>query len=136
MSTAKNKEKLQRLTLEQLIAAKAQREKDALRVEEIEIPSLNGTLLFRRPSDEMLLDMTNVLQDDQDTKLIVDEMAKIIYACCDQLHDKTLYEELEVGDPVDVVYEIMTAADILDVGGKVCDMNPLFKDLEGEIKNA
>lgn len=136
MGSAKNKTGLQRLTLEQLIAAKERREQDMLKVEEIEIPSLNGTLLFKRPSDEILFDMINIVQNDQDTKTIVDEMAKIIYACCDQLHDQKLYEELEVGDPVDVVFAIMDAGDILNVGGRVCDMNSLFKNIEDEIKNA
>ena len=136
MGTAKNEKKLQRLTLEQLIAAKERKDQDMVKTEEIEIPSLGGTLLFRRPSDELLFDMINVVQHDQDTKTIVDEMAKIIYACCDQLHDKTLYEELEVGDPVDTVYAIMDSGDIINVGGKVCDMNSLFANIEDEIKNA
>ena len=136
MGTAKNEKKLQRLTLEQLIAAKERKDQDMVKTEEIEIPSLGGTLLFRRPSDELLFDMINVVQHDQDTKTIVDEMAKIIYACCDQLHDKALYEELEVGDPVDTVYAIMDSGDIINVGGKVCDMNSLFANIEDEIKNA
>ena len=135
MGSAKNKKELQRLTLEQLIAAKERKDQDMLKVEEIEIPSLQGTLLFKRPSDELLFDMINIVQHDQDTKTIVDEMAKIIYACCDQLHDKTLYEELDVGDPVDVVFAIMDSGDILNVGGKVCDMNSLFANIEDEIKN-
>lgn len=136
MGTAKNEKKLQRLTLEQLIAAKERKDQDLLKVEEIEIPSLDGTLLFKRPSDEMLFDMINIVKDDQDTKTIIDEMAKIIYACCDQLHDKTLYEELEVGDPVDTVFAIMDSGDILAVGDKVCNMNSLYANVENEIKNA
>ena len=136
MGAQKNKKELQRLTLEQLIAARDRREKDMLRVEEIEIPSLGGTLLFKRPSDEIIFDMINVVKNDEDTKTIVDEMAKIIYKCCDQLHDQQLYEELDVGDPVDVVYAIMGSGDILDVGDKVCSMNSLFENVEEQIKNA
>lgn len=134
MSTAKE-EKLQRLTLEQLIAAKERKDRELLKTEEIEIPSLGGTLLFKRPSDDIVFDMINIIKNDQDTKTIVDEMAKIIYSCCDQLHDKELYEQLDVGDPVDVVFEIMDSADILEVGDKVCNMNSLFANAENEIKN-
>lgn len=135
MGAQKNKKELQRLTLEQLIAAKDRREKDMLRVEEIEIPSLGGTLLFKRPSDDIIFDMINALKDDEDTKTIVDEMAKVIYTCCEQLHDKTLYEEFDVADPVDVVFCIMDSGDILSVGDRVCSMNSLFENVEENIKN-
>lgn len=128
--------KLQRLTLEQLIAAKEQREREILTVKEIEVPPLNGTLLFKRPSDEMLLDMMNVLKDDQDTKAIADEFAKIIYNCCEDLHNKELYEEMEVGDPVDIVYRLMGPLEIIDLGDEVCNLNKAWKNFETEIKNA
>ena len=92
MGSVKNEKKLQRLTLEQLIAAKAKKERDALRLEEIEIPSLGGTLLFKRPTDETIFNLINSVMKDDDTKNLVDEMAKIIYTCCDELHDQKLYE--------------------------------------------
>ena len=144
MGTAKNEKlqpeveskKPQRLTLEQLIAAKERKDQNLLKTAEIEIPSLGGTLLFKRPSDDIIFDMVNIIQNDPDTKRVVDEMAKIIYTCCDQLHDKTLYEEMDVGDPVDVVFSIMDSGDILDVGDKVCNMNSIYSNAEKEVKNA
>lgn len=136
MGAPKNKKELHRLTLEQLIAAKERRERDMLRVEAIEIPSLGGTLEFKRPSDDLIFDMINVVKDDEDTKTVVDEMAKIIYACCDQLHDQTLYEEFDVADPVDVVFSIMDSGEILSVGDKVCSMNSLYESVEETVKNA
>ena len=136
MGSVKNKKKLQRLTLEQLIAAKEKKEQDALRVEEIEIPSLGGTLLFKRPSDETIFNLINSVMKDDDTKNLVDEMAKIIYTCCDELHDQKLYEELDVADPVDTVFAIMDSGDILTVGDKVCSMNSLFDHVDEQIKNS
>ncbi len=136
MGSVKNEKKLQRLTLEQLIAAKEKKEQDALRVEEIEIPSLGGTLLFKRPSDETIFNLINSVMKDDDTKNLVDEMAKIIYTCCDELHDQKLYEELDVADPVDTVFAIMDSGDILTVGDKVCSMNSLFDHVDEQIKNS
>ena len=136
MGSVKNEKKLQRLTLEQLIAAKEKKEQDALRLEEIEIPSLGGTLLFKRPSDETIFNLINSVMKDDDTKNLVDEMAKIIYTCCDELHDQKLYEELDVADPVDTVFAIMDSGDILTVGDKVCSMNSLFDHVDEQIKNS
>lgn len=132
-------EGLQRLTLEQLLAASEKREMALNKTEEIEIPQLGGTLLFKRPTDEMMLAFVNRVNganDDETMEITVDEMAKIIYTCCDQLHDQELYEQLDVGDPVDVVHKIMDAGDIMTVGDKVCSMNSIYGNAAEEIKNA
>ena len=134
-----NKEGLQRLTLEQLLAASEKREQALNKTEEIEIPQLGGTLLFKRPTDEMMLAFVNCVNNadsDETMEVTVDEMAKIIYTCCEQLHDKELYEQLDVGDPVDVVHKLMDAGDIISVGDKVCSMNSIYGNAAGEIKNA
>ena len=134
-----NKEGLQRLTLEQLLAASEKREQALNKTEEIEIPQLGGTLLFKRPTDEMMLAYVNCVNNadsDETMEVTVDEMAKIIYTCCEQLHDKELYEQLDVGDPVDVVHKLMDAGDIISVGDKVCSMNSIYGNAAGEIKNA
>ena len=134
-----NKEGLQRLTLEQLLAASEKREQALNKKEEIEIPQLGGTLLFKRPSDEMMLAFVNRVNNassDETMEITVDEMAKIIYTCCDQLHDQELYEQLDVGDPVDVVHKLMDAGDIMTLGDKVCSMNSIYGNAAEEIKNA
>ena len=133
----KNEKKLQRVTLEQLLAAKMQREKDKLTVKEIEVPSLGGTLLFKRPSDESIFDAVNAIgKDEDDMRTIMDEMARIIYECCDFFHDKEVYEAMEVGDPIDIVYSTMTKMDIMQVGETVCEMNSLFEGIGEQLKNS
>lgn len=130
--------KLHRLTLEQLIAASDKREAALNKTEEIEIPQLGGTLLFKRPSDRDMLSFVNRVNaagEDDVMEITVDEMARIIYTYCDELHDKGLYEELEVGDPIDVVHKIMDAGDIMTVGDKVCSMNSIYGNAAEEIKN-
>jgi len=137
MGTATKEKKLQRLTLEQLIAAKERKDQELLATKEIEIPSLGGTLLFKRPSDSTMFEFINATNKlgETDIEAIVDEMAKIIYACCDQLHDKELYEAFDVGDPVDVVFEIMDSGEIMDIGDKVCEMNSIYGNAAEKIKN-
>lgn len=136
MGAQKNEKKLKRVTLEQLLAAKMQREKDKLKVEEIEVPSLGGTLLFKRPADEDIFDIVNAIDKDDDIRVTLDQMANIIYKCCDQLHDKELYETMEAGDPVDVVFMTMSSSDIIQVGNKVCGLNELYADAGEQVKNS
>ena len=131
-----NKKKLTRLTLDQLIAAKEQKEKDRLMVKEIEIPSIGGTLLFKRPTDEQIFEFVDAVKDDDSMQNTCDQYAAIIHANCEQLQDPNLYEEIETSHPVDIVYKIMDANDIATVGDKVCSMNNLYSNAGEEVKNA
>lgn len=133
---ADNKKKRTRLTLEQLIAAKEQREKDRLMVKEIDIPALGGSLLFKRPSDELIFDLVESVQKDDSLANSCDQYATVLHACCDQLRDPELREALDVSNPVDVVYAILDAGDIVSVGDQVCQMNSLYQTAEESVKNS
>lgn len=130
-----NLKKLKRLTLDQIIAAKEQKEKDRLAVKEIEIPSMGGTLLFRRPTDEQIFDFVDNIKDDDSTQNTCDNYASIIHACCEELRDPKLYEEIETDHPVDIVYKVMDANDIITVGDAVCSLNPLYGNAGETVKN-
>lgn len=51
------KEALQKITFEQLVQRSIQREHDKMKVAEIEIPSMSGTLLLKKISENKLLDI-------------------------------------------------------------------------------
>ena len=45
-----NKKKITRMTLDDIVKAKLQKDTDKLTVKEIEIPSIGKALMFRRPT--------------------------------------------------------------------------------------
>ena len=96
-------DKVTRLTLEDNTRAKLQRDKDKLTMKEIEVPSLGKALLFKRPTDEMILDYIEAAGEDASPRNMVRHYEEIIYMCCEMLQNPELHEELEVVDPIDTV---------------------------------
>lgn len=137
MGSPKNRKKLERMTLDDFISAKRKKENDALRVEEIEIPSTGKAILCRRPSDADMCDVIDEVQQDDSTQNLVDVYAEVIYNSCEDLHKAEVREALDIqGNPVDVVFAIMDLNDILKVGDAVCQMNSLYARGADEVKNA
>lgn len=137
------KKALKRLTLDQILAAKEQKEKDRLQVKEIEIPSMGGTLLFKRPSDEVIFEFVDAIKDDDSMANTCAQYGHVIYVCCDELKDPKLHDAVGIsdpdspysGDPEEIVEAVMEASDIAIVGDAVCSMNRLYRDAESEVKN-
>lgn len=124
-----------KMTFDDIVKAKRQRENDKLMVKPVVIPSAGKELVFRRPKDEQMLEFIEAIQKDSATSAMVDEYAKILYLSCDDLQNTELHKELGVKDPFDTVKVFMDTNDILRVGDTVCGMNSLYKDLETEVKN-
>ena len=59
-----DKQKLQKITFEQLIQRSIQREQDKMKVKEIEVPAMGGTLLFQKMPENKLMDIMDELQND------------------------------------------------------------------------
>ncbi len=129
-----NKEK--KMTFDDIIKAKIQKENDKLTVKSIEVPSVGKELLFRRPKDEMVFDfIDNLHGGEEKTEDLINEYAKIIYQCCDTLQDPELHKELEIDDPFDTAKAFMDANDIIVVGDEVASMNSLYSNFEEKVKN-
>ena len=124
-----------RMTFDDIIKAKRQRENDKLTVKPVVIPSVGKELIFRRPKDEQMLEFMDAIQKDSSNTAMIDEYAKILYLSCDELQNPDLHKELDVVDPFDTIKAFMDANDILRVGDAVCNMNSLYKGLENEVKN-
>lgn len=124
-----------RMTFDDIIKAKRQRENDKLTVKPVVIPSVGKELIFRRPKDEQMLEFMDTIQKDSSNTVMIDEYAKILYLSCDELQNPDLHKELDVVDPFDTIKAFMDANDILRVGDAVCNMNSLYKGLENEVKN-
>lgn len=124
-----------KMTFDDIVRAKLQKENDKLTVKPIKIPSIGKDLVFRRPKDDEIFDFIDSISESQKTSNIKSEFQKIIYLCCDDLQNTELHKQLGVTDPFDTVEAFMDANDIMTVGDEVCSMNSLYKNYENEVKN-
>ena len=131
------KKKVVRMTLDDIIKAKLQKDQDKLTLKVIEIPSIGKSLRCLRPTRSEICDfMDGITETDGQTEEVLEQYQSLIYMCCDELHQKDLFEQLEIEDPESVVPAIMDDADILAVGDEVANLNPLYKQYTEEEKNS
>ena len=75
-----------KMTFDDIVRAKLQKENDKLTVKSIKIPSIGKELVFRRPKDDAIFDFIDSISESQKTSNMKSEFQKIIYLCCDDLH--------------------------------------------------
>lgn len=133
-----NKEKMQKITFDQLIQKSIQRENDRMKVKEIEIPSIGGTLLFQKISENKLLD---IIEEGQKSNCLAGDIAterKLIYLCCPMLQNTKLHQELGVTEPYDVVEKLFDLHETEFIAKEVMELNGVNSFAEKtieEIKN-
>ncbi len=134
-----NKEKHKKITFEQIIARKLQRDKDKMAVKEIYIPSMEGTLLFKRiPEDDMLGLLDEIDENGNKRSQNVEASRKLIYMSCPDLQNPELHKELGIIDPFDVVRAIFSIEEANEIGTELLEFNEVAKrtkNAENEIKN-
>ena len=129
-----NKENIKRATFKDLIAKKIKKDHDQFRTKDIFVSSMEATLTFKKPNDELVLDVMDEIGEGQDTRKMVVAFKKLIYMCCDMLQDTELHKELEVVDPFDTVEKLFDLADIMEIGEQLMDLINIGGKVE-EIKN-
>lgn len=134
-----SKEALQKITFEQLVQRSIQREQDKMKVKEIEISSIGGTLLLKKISENKLLD---IIDEGQKTNCLSENIAverKLIYLCCPMLQDTKLHQELGVTEPFDVVeklFDLQETDFIAKEIMKLHDVENFAEQTTEEIKNS
>lgn len=132
-----SKKEMKKLTLNDLLSAKMQKEKDKISFKDIYVNSLGGTLTFKKPSNDDILDTIDQIGDDQSTKVCVEAFKFLIYENCDMLHNDELLKEYEVVEPTEIVDKIFDIADIINTGNelfKMCGLDEI--DISEKIKNS
>lgn len=128
-----SKETAKKATFKDLIAKKLKKEEDQFRTKDIYVSSMDATLIFRKPKDELIIETAEYLTGDG-LKNLVEGYKKLIYHCCDMLQDPELHKEIGVVDPYDTVEKIFDLADIMEIGDQLADFtNPT--GVVDEIKN-
>lgn len=129
-----SKESVRKATFKDLLAKKIQKEESEMRFKDIYVSSMDATLTFKKPSDDLICDMIDELKDEENTRKLVEVYKKLIYQCCPMLQDTELHKELEVVDPLDTVSKIFDLKDIMEIGEKLEDLIDIGTKVE-EIKN-
>lgn len=118
-----DKKELKKLTFDELIAKKMERDKSAIKFKEIEVPSYGGTLVFEKPLEEDILDCMDKIDNEKPMSSSVAAYDILIYNCCPTLKDTKLQEQLGVKDPKDIVKELLDVDDRLEIGNELVEFS-------------
>lgn len=125
---------MDKATFQDLITRKLQRDKDQLQVKEVKVSTLGKSLLFKKPSDDALLNVIEEIGDGSNTRKIMEAYKKLIYLTCDLLQSADLQKELQVVDPFDTVTTLFSIPDIMQIGAELVDFAG-FGDVGERVKN-
>lgn len=126
-------DKNKRLTLEELVAKKMQRDKDKLAVKAIYIESLGGELIFKKIKDTELLELAGRIEDYKVSELYP-VFTEMIYESCDMLQSEELHKKCDVIDPYDIVPALLPINDVIEVGTKLLEFFEVGEKVE-KVKN-
>ena len=133
-----------KVSLEQLIKKKLEKDSRRTATKEIYIESLGGYITFNAPTDAQHIEYTDKISDGSYSAMIP-AMERLIYDCCPLLHSKELQEKTGVEYPYDIVRAIFGLEEILDIGVALVNFfkeneensndNKENKDGEDKLKN-
>ncbi|HEY5582926.1 MAG TPA: hypothetical protein VIK78_00320 [Ruminiclostridium sp.] len=129
-----NKEDIKKATFKDLIAKKLKKEQDQFKTKDIYVSSMDATLTFKKPSDDVMLDIMEEIGDGTDTRKTISAFRKLIYLCCDTLQDPELHTQIEVADPLDTIEKLFDLVDTEEIGEQLVNFIK-FGDKIKEIKN-
>lgn len=132
-----NKDQHKKLTFDDILARKLQREKDKMKVMSIYIPSMGGELVFNSLPEHKLLSILDECGNESRTENINMER-EFIYSSCKDLQNPELHEILGVIDPIDVVREVFTLQETDDIAKELLKFNGIGTDenkIVANIKN-
>lgn len=107
-----------KITLEQLIRKKLDKDKRKEATKEIYIKSLEGSLKFTAPTDAQRIEYSDKTKSGSYVDM-VSAMERLIYDCCPTLHSQELLKGIETDYPYDSVRAIFDVDEIVDIGLKL-----------------
>lgn len=129
-----SKEQATKLTLQDLINKKLQRESTEVKFKEIYASKIDGNLVFKVPTEDEAYEYVDELEEDRSTKAIKIIYKKMIYNCCEILHNKELHEAYEIKDPIDIIDIMFKTKDILSIGNILIQESGV-SEKEEKVKN-
>lgn len=129
-----SKNAIQKATFKDLLNKKLEKEKNKNQIKDIVVTSMDRVITFKRPSDNLILEIIDLIGEDNNTSGMVSAFKRLIYHSCPMLQNTELHEELEIQDPYDTVDAIFELADIMEIGQELLSMININGKVE-EIKN-
>ena len=123
-----------KVSLEQLIKKKLERDGKKTATKDIYIESLGGNITFNNPNDAQRIEYSEKVKSGSYIDMI-DGMVKVIYDCCPMLHSKELHDSIEVEYPYDTVKAIFDIEEITDIGVKLINFFDEDEDADEKLKN-
>lgn len=121
-----------KLTLADLIAAKATKEAQRSVTADVYIASLGGCITVYRPERKVLYKAGDLAGETMAEKMYSN--AYLVYNSCKSLQTTDLQEAYGVSDPIDIVYALLDPIEINDAAEKIMEISG-FTRVEEEVKN-
>lgn len=130
-----NKKRDTKLTLEALIAKKAEKEAERSRSEEVYIDSLGGAITVTTPSRNIFYKAMDMAGDTLSSQVYANKF--LIYNAVPVFRSKELLEAYEVSDNVEIVDILLTMAEINELTEKLMVLGGITKPekVQEEVKN-
>lgn len=115
-----SKEKSKALTLEDIIAKKAEKEDSKKAFKNIYIKSLGGDLTFSKPTREDILDCMDAIDDETKVSSVYEGYKKIIYDNCEILKNKELQSAYGVKFN-EIVEALLEVGEVMSIGNELIE---------------
>lgn len=123
-----------KITIEQLIKKKLDRDSRRNATKEVYIESLGGNVTVTNPSDSQRIAFAEKTKTGSYVDMI-DAYSQLIYDCCPILHSKELQTEIEVDYPYDTIKAIFSIDEIAEIGVKILNFFEDEEDADEKLKN-
>jgi hypothetical protein len=129
-----SKQANKKATLQDFLSKKIKKEENKNKTIDVYVTSMDKTITLKKPSEERIFEYINDIGDNSDFKTVIDANKKMIYDCCEELHNPELLEALELKDPYDIPNVLFELGDIKEIMNQ---FNSLIgnQNVEEEIKN-
>jgi hypothetical protein len=118
------------------IAKKRKKEEDKNKTIDAYVTSMDRTITLKKPSESRIFSYINEIEDMQDFEKVINANRKMIYDCCEELHDIQLHEELGISDPYDVAKELFDIADVKEIMNQFNQLTGGSRNVDEETKNS
>ncbi|AZV56800.1 hypothetical protein [Clostridium sp. AWRP] len=138
------KKTLKKLTLKDLLNKELIKKATTAKFKDIEIKSLGGTVTFKRPSQDQITEVIDVMDintnGDQSVKMgkIIPAMRQLIYDCCPIMHENDILEAYGCTDDPEAIVEtwIPDMNEVDDIANQLIGKQNLkSSEVEGKVKN-
>lgn len=130
--------KSKKLTFNDIIARKILVDEKKNAKLNIYVESLEGELEFKKPTEEIVLNLIDKLEAKQTCGDLTSidalrEFDKLIYLCCPTLQNNELKKEFEIIEDVNIVKELLTVDERTNIGKQIikfsgCSMEEAVKN--------